>query len=308
MDKKSNQIFILGAPRSGTTFLASLLDLTYFGKPVETHFITKYYKLLNNYGDISQKTNFNKLLSDILSERAVQQWKLNLDIDKFYTELDGNYSFSNIADKLCLNRNSRLGLSAWGDKTPHYLKDFEILYELFPDAKFMYIVRDGRDVALSLLLKNWGPNNIYACARYWKQLNIEREAFKELEKKGQLISLSYENLLDDIENNVTRIYEFLEQEVSDAEIKKICAPVKKGNYNKWKKKLSKGQIRIFDRVAANTLKRFGYQSFDEETGPGVLNELVYMLHDKLVWLQFMFNTNVIDGFKIRFLGKEPFAE
>lgn len=48
------QIFILGAPRSGTTFLASLLELTFFGKPFETPFITKYYKLLADYGDITK--------------------------------------------------------------------------------------------------------------------------------------------------------------------------------------------------------------------------------------------------------------
>lgn len=306
--EKSSQIFILGAPRSGTTFLASLLDLTYFGKPVETHFITKYYKLLDSYGDISQKKNFTKLISDILDERAVQQWKLNLDIDALYSELDGNYEFSNIADKLCLKRNNQLGLNAWGDKTPHYLNDFEIIYKLFPDAKYMYIVRDGRDVALSLLEKNWGPNNIYACASYWKKLNVQRDTFKTLEDNGQLISLSYENLLDDIENNVAKIYEFLGQEVSESEIKRICAPVKKGNYNKWKKKLNKQQIRIFDYVAADTLNRFGYQTFDQQKEVNVLNRLMYVLHDNLVWLEFMFHTNVIDGFKIKFLGKEPFAE
>ena len=45
MDAK--QVFILGAPRSGTTFLASLLTHTRFKAPFETHFIPKFYKKLS---------------------------------------------------------------------------------------------------------------------------------------------------------------------------------------------------------------------------------------------------------------------
>jgi hypothetical protein len=305
---KTRQIFILGAPRSGTTFLASLLDQTYFGKPFETHFITKYHKVLATYGAINEKVNFRKLLTDILNERPIKQWKLNLDITKFYGELEGDYSFSNIVDSLCLKRNKQFGLDAWGDKTPHYIGDFEIIYSLFPNAKFIFIVRDGRDVALSLLEKKWGPNNVYSCAEYWKSLNRDREDFEVLEKNGQLIRLSYEGLLDDTENNVVKIYEFLSQDYSQPGIKKMCSTVKQGNYNKWKKELSANQIKIFDFVAADTLNRFGYETLNSPQTLNPISKLIYRLHNKVVWFKFMFDSNIIDGIKIRFLGKEPFAE
>lgn len=93
---ETNQIFVLGAPRSGTTFLSGLLRFTRYGRPVESHFITKYCRKLEAYGDLSKKENFDKLMNDILSERPVMQWKLKLDIHEFYEEVKPNLSLIHI--------------------------------------------------------------------------------------------------------------------------------------------------------------------------------------------------------------------
>ncbi len=305
---QSEQLFILGAPRSGTTFLASLIGLTKYGKPFETHFFTKYYKLLSSYGDLENKENFSCLLKDILKERPVMQWRLDLNMDDFFQSLDGDHSYVNILNSLCLLRNSKLGFNFWGDKTPHYIGDFDIIQKLFPDAKFIYIVRDGRDVALSLLQKNWGPNNISSCAEYWKTLNKENVHFNRLKKNGQLLTLRYEDLLDNAESNVRDIYKFLDTDISESDVRSLCFTVKPDNYFKWKEKLSRSQIKVFDLIAANTLSRFGYETFGPENGVGILPGAFYKAHNKFLVYKFLFEINVIDGFKIKFLGKEPFAE
>lgn len=191
----TNQIFILGAPRSGTTFLSGLLRFTRYGRPVESHFITKYYRKLEIYGDLSKKRNFEKLLNDILSERPVQQWKIKLDLNEFYKKISPNLTYGNIVDNLLLKRPNLSSLDSWGDKTPHYLGNVEDIVELFPNAKFIYIIRDGRDVALSLLRKPWGPANTIACAKYWSELNRKSSTIETLEKNGQLLKINYEKLL-----------------------------------------------------------------------------------------------------------------
>lgn len=302
------QIFILGAPRSGTTFLASLLKETRYGTPFETHFITKYYKKLPKYGDISEKYQFKKLISDILSERAVMQWNLSLDLDKFYKQLNPDLSFENIANQICLERNKQLNLNAWGDKTPHYIGDFDIIYKLFPKAKFIFIVRDGRDVSLSLFHKNWGPNNIYSSAMYWKKLHRHMNDIESLKEKGQLFSLRYEDLLDDPRETIPKIYEFLNENCKDKTLDYLCSTVKAGNYYKWKNKLNKSQIKVFDQVAANTLNKFNYETFEQEGDINFLKKSFYLAHEKLLYFKYMFEINVIDGIKIRFFGKEPFAD
>lgn len=300
-------IFILGCPRSGTTMLASLLNNSSYGEPVETHFITKYYKKLNNYGRLDNKENFKRLINDILKERAVMQWKLQLDPDKFFDEIN-ELNFKEIVNKLCMERSHKKGYASWGDKTPHYLRNCDILFKLFPDSKYIYIVRDGRDVALSLMEKPWGPNNVLTCAELWKRYNVTSEIIEELKKRKQLYFVRYEDLLDNAEQIVPEVYNFLDEKNDESEMSKLIGRIKKGNYNKWKTKMNARQIKIFENTAANTLKRFGYEATYEESELNGFTRAMYNGHESIMRGIFLFKTNVIDGIGIRFFGKEPFAE
>ena len=304
----NEKVFVLGAPRSGTTFLSGLLSETRFGAPFETHFITKYHHKLSEYGDLSEVGNFSRLLNDILSERPVMQWQLEIDIESFYHSLEGNFSYSNIVDQLCRYKNIRQGTGAWGDKTPNYIGEFDLIYSLFPDAKFLHIVRDGRDVALSLLERSWGPNNLFSAAEYWRDLNRKNPLLEKLTEEGKVYQVRYEDLLDDTETHVRSIYEFLGEELSEQTLRSLCSTVRKGNYFKWKKRLSKRQISLFDKLAANTLSRMNYETFEPEAELSAPLRFIYKLHNKLIWLKFMFVINVVDGIKIKFFGKQPFAE
>ena len=301
-------IFILGAPRSGTTFLASLLKRTDYGAPFETHFITKYYKKLANYGDINVYENFQNLLTDILNERAVQQWRLKIDHKAFFKELGSSFSYSQLVNELCLKASQQKGFTFWGDKTPNYLVDVEILYKLFPDSKYIHIVRDGRDVTLSLLEKDWGPNNVYYSASYWVALNQEYDCFENLRSSNNLYQLKYEDLIDDVEKHIKDIYAFLNIDYTDNDLRELAVTVKPGNYNKWKNHMTIRQIKTFDKMASDTLKRFDYEISAEQGEVSLIWRAIYFLHNVVFRIRHLFIINVIDGIKIKFFGKEPFAE
>ena len=302
-----NPIFILGCPRSGTTMLASLLNNTDYGRPVETHFITKYYKKLESYGDLSNKENLFRLLRDILSERPVMQWKIKIDFDKFYDELE-EFSYRYVVHELCMKMALKKGYKMWGDKTPCYLVDIDIIYELFPESKYIHIVRDGRDVALSLLERDWGPRNILSCAELWKSYNAPSSLIDELKNQKQLYFVRYEDMLDNADKILPEVYEFLEEEYDRKDLDKLIGKIKKGNYNKWNKKMNARQIKVFESVAANTLKRFGYETSYEESEVGVFTKALYEVHELFMRAKFLFKVNVIDGIKIKFFGKQPFAD
>lgn len=302
------QVFILGAPRSGTTFLASLLDKTIYGKPVETHFITKYYKRLEKYGDIKNRDVLRSLVDDILKERPVQQWGIRVEFEGFYQSLPKNYSYSDVVNQLMSLQKQGVNPFAWGDKTPHYVGDLDILMNLFPDAKYIYIVRDGRDVALSLLEKNWGPNNVYECAEYWSKLNRNADLIHDMEKEGKIYSLTYENLVDHTADHVREVYRFLGSTVSDQEVETLSSTVIARNYGKWKAKMTAGEIKTFEAVAGSCLNKLGYELMFQGSTVPAYRKLAYTIHSKYRRLYFLFYTNVIDGFKIRFLGKAPFDE
>ncbi len=302
-----NPVFIIGCPRSGTTMLASLLKHSSFGEPVETHFVTKFYRKLDDYGQLDNKENFSRLIKDILNERAIMQWKLQMDLDKFYNELT-EINYRNIVNKICMLRAETKGNKSWGDKTPHYLRNIDILYKLFPDSKYIYIVRDGRDVALSLLEKPWGPNNIFTCAHSWKEYNVPNEIIEKLKNRNHLYFVQYEDLLDNAERITPDIYKFLDEEYDEGKMTELIGRIRKGNYGKWKRKMNTRQIKLFENIAANTLKRFGYETTYEESEIGGLTKAVYNSHELLMRAVFLFRTNVIDGIKIKFFGKEPFAD
>jgi hypothetical protein len=305
-----NPVFIIGAPRSGTTFLASLLDETDYGAPFETQFIIKYYKKLDKYGDITEYNNFCRLINDILKERAVRQHRIDIDIKAFYEKMAGNITYSEIVNQLCLMISSKYGNTNWGDKTPSYIIDLDILYELFPDAKYLYIIRDGRDVALSLLQKEWGPNNFYYAAKYWKACNSKYELINKMKNEGKLLSLKYEYLVDDVVSNVKNTYSFLNIDYSQLDMEAMKSRVISGNYYKWKSRMSDGQIKVFDCVAYDILKQFDYEisaPVESLKIPGY-KRILYFLHEKFLYSCHMFKMNVIDGLRIRFFGMEPFAD
>lgn len=307
-EELKNPIFILGAPRSGTTFLASLLEGSSYGVPFETHFITKYFKRLSQYGDFCQQDNFRRLLGDILKERPVMQWGLNIDVDKLYQELGSEFCYGDIVDALCKNYSKSNGCNNWGDKTPTYLLDLDIIYELFPNAKYLYITRDGRDVALSLLQKSWGPNNVFSCAEYWCRYYLDNKTLGTIFSSGRLYEVRYEDLIEDVDQRVGEIYDFIGEESVKEKVSIAVSKVKKGNYYKWKAVMTPMQIKVFNASAHETLRRLGYEVGQDSYKLPAYKKRLYQLHDKLMFAKHLFVMNVIDGFKIRYLGKEPFAD
>ena len=304
----SKVIFILGAPRSGTTFLASILEYTIYGVPFETHFITKYYKRLKKYGDLNKYKNYKRLVTDILRERPVMQWGLNFNIDANYQKLAPNIHYKDIVNQICSLAVTQKGGKYWGDKTPHYLKDLEIIYKLYPEAKYIFIVRDGRDVAVSLLKKPWGPNNIYSCAKYWNSIHDNEGLLMQLKNNNQLYMLRYEDLLDDVAMHTLNIYQFLEEVITSDSIDCITNMVIRKNYKKWKHELTLSQIKLFEQIAGNRLTSYGYKITHVQSDVSIWKKIFYSSQNIIYLYKHLFIINVIDGLKIRYFGKEPFAE
>lgn len=303
----NNPIFVVGCPRSGTTILSQLLAKTDYCEPFETHYITKYYKKLNEFGDLSEFDNFKRLFSQILEERPIMQWKLSIDVDRAFTEMKPP-SYKNIINEIGSQIAKKQNKLFWGDKTPRYLFDLDIIYDLFPESKYIYIIRDGRDVALSLLERPWPPYNIVACAEYWKRINSPNQTLGILEEKKQLYTVRYEDLLTDPEQKVKEIYLFLGQDYNAEKMSGLIGKLKKGNFNKWQNKMKPYQIKLFEKYSANTLNRFGYETSYDETELNPLIKQLFNIHQSFCRAKWMFKQNIIDGIKIKFFGKEPFAE
>src|SRR5689334_4978208 len=136
--------FIVGLSRSGTTLLRLMLDAhPELAIPPETHFIPEGAKAcqepgapraasLKGFPSTSTWSDFH-LAADMLEARiaSIEPFDLSDALRAFY----GLYA-------------ERFGKRRWGDKTNH-LWNLKLIQSLLPEARFIHIVRDGRDVALS---------------------------------------------------------------------------------------------------------------------------------------------------------------
>ena len=300
-------IFLIGCPRSGTTMLASLLEHTPWGIPYETQFVTKYFHRLERYGLLSERANMKRLLKDILAERAVLQWELNLDLDDFCDGLD-EPTYACLANALCRLAPDRTSAVAWGDKTPHYVLDLDVIEQLFPQSKIIVIVRDGRDAALSMLKTTWGPRNIVSCARYWARCHQGGPVAERLMQAGRLQTVRYEDLLQNPQPELSRLLDFLGADDDRQAIMAAIPTVRKDNSNKWRQQMSPKQTERFEQIAASVLEAHGYETSFNEAPLGLLTEVAYWLHEKSAHAWYLFKLNVIEGIQIRYFGKQPFVD
>ncbi len=303
----SSPLFIIGSPRSGTTMLAGLLRHTPWGEAFETHFIVKYFRLLPRLGNLSDPTAFGRLAERILGERPIAQHKLGLTAQGLYDSLP-QHDYASLVDAIGRAYGVRKGHLSWGDKTPHYITDVDVLHLLYPRAKMLYLVRDGRDVAMSLLERDWGPATIYTCAQQWQHENEPRPIFSSLRSKGLLHDIRYEDLLAKPHETLAGILSFLGQSISKDILDELTAAIRQTNARKWERQMSPGNVALFERVAGDTLRRFDYKVTHPSSPVGALAAMNYAVRDQMKHARNLFMMNVVDTVRIKFYGKQPFAE
>jgi hypothetical protein len=172
----------------------------------------------------------------------------------------------------------------------------------------LYIVRDGRDVAMSLLDRAWGPATVYTAARQWQHENEARPVLDTLRARGLLHDVKYEELLAMPLETLRGIMRFLDQDVGDAALKEIAAPIRPSNAGKWESKMAPSDVEVFERVAGETLRRFDYPVTHAPRPVNALAVVSFTTQDQIKHWRNLFVMNVVDTIRIRFFGKEPFGE
>ncbi|MCP4107587.1 MAG: sulfotransferase [Desulfobacteraceae bacterium] len=150
--KLRSPVFVIGCQRSGTSFLykilSEILDIG-FGRD-NTMFLNIKPSLISD--DLTIKKNLFHLLNYINNSPVFKKRFPNLTVnnDDFISLLQEDYRYHNIVRTIYAYWAYSQKKTSWGGKTPDYTGQIDQLYEFFPDVKIIHIVRDGRDIALSL--------------------------------------------------------------------------------------------------------------------------------------------------------------
>ena len=205
---QSAPFFVVGAQRSGTTMLRLMLNAhSRLCVPFESRFIPDFHRRLAAFGDLSKLDNQRALLDAIAEDAFVRKGRLIPDKDAVLAHKPQDYA--QLVHGIFAALAESEGKARWGDKTPSYVLDMDTLWTLFPGCRFIHLVRDGRDVAVSLKRDNWGPNTLHDAAYKWqKSARRARELAAKL-GEGRWLTVSYEALVARPEEQVPQVTEFL---------------------------------------------------------------------------------------------------
>lgn len=268
----SQPVFIIGAPRSGTSLLYAILRKSSSLKhwPGEAHEIWEadYHPALRDWES-------NRLTSEDINDEAAARIRR--------------------AFFLVTGRKHRLL-----DKTPRNALRVSFVNALFPDARFIYLKRDGRENINSLinawrtpryrtyelpephsipgvdprwwkfvLYPGWrddrnGPLEVVTAKQWIASNELAMEAFGEVDPT-RWTELRYEDLVDQPEGEVERIMSFLELAFEEAVRDKAAAtsstpintvtPPERG---KWRKE-NPTEIGAITELIAPTMQKMGYE-------------------------------------------------
>jgi hypothetical protein len=208
--------FIVCCPRSGSTLLRLILDAhPRLAVPPPAWLIHYIYPYLYSYGDLSQRANLEAMIEDALETPTIQEWPVDLSVSNVREEM-GSPNFAELYAALHRLYARATGKVRWGEKTPRdcfYMADIKALY---PDAKFIHILRDGRDAAIDISYSILWPNGLYAAAITWR--NFVRACVEEAAALGTDICMTvrYEDLCAEPRQTLEHVCDFLGESFDDS--------------------------------------------------------------------------------------------
>lgn len=274
----SDPFFIVGVQRSGTTLLRLILNAhSQIAIPEEASFLKPLLKTKWIRTTISGNRK-NKLVNFLRENEQFNLW--NFDREPLLSQIESKESttIKEIMEIMYSSYATHENKSRWGDKSL-FFGAMDLIYEMFPNAKFIHIVRDGRDVFYSWRKMDPNKSHPTVMALDWKfKIRFIEKSMKNIPSSSMKI-IRYEDLLDKPEETLRAICEFLniqfEEEMlsfhqsSDKYIGKhhselIFKKIDKSNTNKWKELLTPTETKLYQNIAAKTLRTYGYDLMEKK--------------------------------------------
>jgi len=308
---RNTPIFIVGAPRSGTTLLQYMLrSHPRISVPTgESHFIVPLCENARAFGNLSQLENVRRLLQEMYRRSAefmdTDLHGIRFDVESLAAQLwkEGRHTPPTIISGL-FEKNARgEGKWRWGDKTPYYVLHLPKIIEWFPRAQIIHLIRDGRDCSLSLInrARDFDVYNVYEAAKYWQHFVLAGRTHGRLLSPETYVEIRYEDLLSDPRGTLTRICDFLGEQYSDSLVNfnkakqagktpLLQRPVQPDNAGKWRSEMSQASIRIFESVAGDTLAQLGYHVETDAKALPWVSQAAFRGHN---WLMALLNRKTV---------------
>jgi hypothetical protein len=267
-----NKFFIVGCPRSGTTMVQQALNRhSRVVIPPET----KYFFSFLGHSRDRQLRHIDRLDADlgIRLPRPAGRVHSADDARAFYEEMARQY----------VERLGKPGVASFGEKTPEHTGHLASIRALFPDARFVVLYRDGRDVALSLTKVPWMTSDLYVNFLVW--LYYDR-VIRQAQANGfpGLYVARYEDIVADPRRELGSMLRFLglpdEPAVADgwgnsegiprreyAWKARALRPITPARVGLFRRELTAAQVSVLERFGGTALSALGYELTTDGKSP-----------------------------------------
>ena len=298
VDGFQGPVFIVGMPRSGTKLLRGMLNgHSQLYIPLnETEFLPSWIRKWASFGDLSNRHTFmafyQRFVDTFYFQNRMSEHGEQIKPDVWYNRCAGDFSIANVFEQLIRHDAEVPDTAIWGDKSPSYLNHIESIRAIYPEAKFIHLIRDARDYVLSLE-KSFGKNKLRAAQRWNDSILLAQQKGESL--GSDFIEVRYEDLVDDPEQQAHRLCDFigirfepsmtiLQRATENLGDTKGQQNIVAGNYGKYKTQLTTEELRSVESYCGEGLLRMGY-SLEQHVGPNIrltsLEEKRYQAGD--VW-------------------------
>jgi hypothetical protein len=271
-------VFMYGMDRSGTTML-SLIVGAHPDIAVPYPVAGLWYTLADKYSPGAMPFDGDRcaaLIEEALAHNRIKDWDVALTADLVEVQLK-DWTFPGVVDAFYRAYAGQVGKANWAQMDIRTLDRLTDAADWFPDARFVHIVRDGRDVAVSHQSYPFGAGNIAECAHAWAQRVRSNCALGRLLGPRRYHLLRYEDLILAPEETLRELCDFLDvgfspemlkyRETIDSKVpgdrmwlwSNLRQPMDRSKVARWRQDMTATQRLVFEDIAGDLLEELGYE-------------------------------------------------
>lgn len=270
-------LFIVGCARSGTTLLQRIVNAhSDIAITPEIHWITSFKK--RDAGLTPEGVLTKELVSLLLEHERFPQLEISREDFEKLIRPNETLSFANFLRRLFELYGKVKSKRLVGNKTPGYVRNILVIHGLWPTARFVHLIRDGRDVCLSIMnwrkghdkfrrYSTWNDDPVSTIALWWKRkVRLGREVRRQLSPE-LYYEMRYEDLMADSAKECEALCQFLAVPYDEAMLrfhegqkkkrKKASLPIRPG-LRDWRTQMTVEDVERFEAVAGDLLDELGY--------------------------------------------------
>ena len=276
-------IFIVGSPRSGTTLLAAMMGAhSRLSCGPETHF----FRWLS-------KTDVDDLIAPSQWPEAAARFVESITRTDFSggarRALIDDYGLDGTQVRESLGSSDpsveamlasvaaplmrQGGKMRWAEKTPDHIEHVEAIRQYFPNSPILRMVRDPRDVALSLTHVPWGVSSLLEGLLFWKRQDDASRRF--FDSDDHSLTVRFEDLVAAPRQELDKITTFLGEEFEPSMLdtsqtgrmvnkrdvawkSKASQPIDRSRLEVWRREISAEENCMAEAILGDRLGAYGY--------------------------------------------------